>query len=167
MLTSDTLSYLEDAVAAATGESDALTAVSDVVSDGAAPLTAAVYTGSYACENLAMASADETDQAQADELIAAAGEVHPLTAFAMATHPDGHISVTMGFESEEVARVDADSRARLASGPAPGQGGDFRDRFRVESASAEGNLVLMRLDPAEGQYVLSDLTSGPLLFATC
>jgi hypothetical protein len=167
ILTSDTRAYLEDGLAAATGDADHLTSVSDVVSDLTAPLTAAVFTGAYTCENLAMASADESDRAQADELIRSAGEVHPLTGFAMAAHPDGHISVTMGFESEDVARTNADTRAMLASGPAPGQGGDFADRFSVESVSAEGELVRMRLDPVEGQYVLSDLTSGPLLFATC
>jgi hypothetical protein len=167
ILTSDTLAYLKDAVAAATGAADHLTSVSQVVSDLTAPLTAAVYTGSYACEELAMASADERDRAQAVELVRSAGEVHPLSEFAMAAHPDGHISVTMAFESDEVARTDADTRATLASGPAPGQGGDFADRFSVDSVSAEGRLVRMRLDPIEGEYVLSDLTSGPLLFATC
>lgn len=167
ILTSDTLAYLDDAVAAATGEADHLTSVSEVVADLTAPLTAAVFTGAYACENLAMATADERDQAQADELIRRAGEVHPLTGFAMASHPDGHISVTMGFESDDVARTNADTRATLVSGPAVGQYGDFTDRFSVDSVSAEGRLVHMRLDPVEGQYVLSDLTSGPLLFATC
>jgi len=167
ILTSDTRAYLEDAVAAATGEADHLTSVAVVVADTTAPLTAAVFTGAYACEKLAMASADETDRAQADELIRSAGEVHPMTGFAMAAHPDGHISVTMAFESDGVARTNADTRATLASGPAPGQGGSFSDRFSVESAAADGRLVQMRLDPLEGQYVLSDLTSGPLLFATC
>ena len=166
---SDTAAYLEDAIAAATGEADHLTSVSEVVADATASLTAAVFTGACACacENLAMASAEGTDRAQADELISNAGEVHPMTGFAMAAHPDGHISVTMAFESDEVARTNADTRATLASGPASGQGGDFADCFTVESASAEGLLVRMRLEPAEGQYVLSGLTGGPVLFATC
>ncbi len=89
-----------------------------------------------------------------------------MTGFATAAQPDGHISVTMAFESNDKARTNAD-RAAIASGPAPGQGEDFADRFSVESASAQGRLVRMRLDPVEGQYVLSDLTSGPLLFAIC
>jgi len=28
-------------------------------------------------------------------------------------------------------------------------------------------VVTMHLEPVEGAYVLSDLSSGPLLFATC
>ena len=70
-------------------------------------------------------------------------------------------------ESEEQARRNADSRAQLAVGPAPGQGGTFDDRFRLGRVSAEGSVATMELEPREGEYVLSDLTSGPVLFATC
>ncbi len=167
ILTSDTSAYLEDAIDSAIGRDDHLTSVRDVVADAGAPLAAAVFTGAYACEKLAMASADATDRSQADELIRTAGEIHPLTGFAMAAQPDGKITVTMEFESDEAARTDSDTRATLASGPAPGQGGDFSDRFTVESATAQGKLVRLRLAPVVGQYVLSDLTSGPVLFATC
>ena len=167
VLTSDTQGYLEEAIKAATGESEHLTTVDDVVEAAEAPLVAAVFTGAYACEHLAMAAADETDQAQADELVRQAGGVHPMTAFAMATQPGGDITVSMAFESDDNARQDADARAALASGPAPGQGGDFADRFDVRSATSEGSVVQLELEPVEGQYVLSDLTSGPVLFATC
>ncbi|MEO5662765.1 MAG: hypothetical protein ABIR39_05735 [Nocardioides sp.] len=167
VLTSDSQGYLETAVETATGEADHLTSVEDVVTSARSPLVAAVFTGAYTCEHLAMAAADDTDQAQAVELVEQAGGVHPMTAFAMATRPDGAISVSMSFESEDNARHDADSRGRLASGPAPGQGGDFTDRFAVTSATAEGTVVHLDLEPVADQYVLSDLTSGPVLFATC
>lgn len=167
VLTSDSQGYLEAAVEAATGEADHLTSVDDVVADAGSPLVAAVFTGDYACEHLAMAAADDTDQAQAAELVAQAGGVHPMTGFAMATQPEGGIGVSMSFESEDNARHDADARGRLASGPAPGQGGDFTDRFTVTSATAEGRVVQLELEPVPDQYVLSDLTSGPVLFATC
>ena len=55
----------------------------------------------------------------------------------------------------------------FAAGPAPGQGGDFSDRFAVDEVTAEGTLVRMVLDPEPGAFVLSDLSSGPVLFATC
>jgi hypothetical protein len=55
----------------------------------------------------------------------------------------------------------------LARGPAPGQGGTFGDRFRVTSVTAQGSLVVMQLDPRPDASVLSDLSTGPLLFATC
>ena len=114
-----------------------------------------------------MSSADQADQAQAEELIRSAGEVNPVTGFAMSVQPGRDVRVVLGFENDEQARVNADSRSVLARGPAPGQGGDFSDRFAVDRVTAEGSLVTLALDPVEGEYVLSDLSSGPLLFATC
>ena len=67
-------------------------------------------------------------QAAADQLAAAAGEVDALTGFAMAAEPDGTVLVALAFENEDQARRNADSRAALAAGPAPGQGGAFSDR---------------------------------------
>ncbi len=75
--------------------------------------------------------------------------------------------MVLSFENDDQARTNADTRAVLASGPAPGQGGEFGDRFAVDTVTAEGSLVTMELDPREGEYVLSDLSSGPVLFATC
>jgi hypothetical protein len=167
VLSSDTQGYLEEAVKAATGEAQHLTSVDDVVKAVGSPLVAAVSTGAHACEHLAMAAADDTDQAQAEELVRLAGGVHPMTEFAMATQPGGNVTVSMAFESDDAARHDADARAALASGPAPGQGGDFTDRFELTSATAQGSVVQLDLKPVEGRYVLSDLSSGPVLFATC
>ena len=85
----------------------------------------------------------------------------------MSVQPGGHVRVVLGFEDKEQARTNADSRAALAGGPAPGQGGDFTDRFSVESATADGELVTLDLKPRRGTYVFSDLSTGPVLFATC
>lgn len=167
VLTSDTQGYLAEAVKAATGETEHLTSVDEVLKAAESPLVAAVSTGAYACEHLAMAAADDTDQAQAEELVRQAGGVHPMTELAMATQPGGNVTVSMAFESDDAARHDADSRAALASGPAPGQGGSFTDRFELTSATAQGSVVQLDLKPVEGRYVLSDLSSGPVLFATC
>ena len=41
------------------------------------------------------------------------------------------------------------------------------DRFALEDAAATDGVVTLDLAPVPGQYVLSDLTSGPVLFATC
>ena len=131
------------------------------------PLAAAVYDGAYACEHLAMAQADDDARAEADQLVEAAGEVHPLTGFAMGVLPGGDVRAVMQVEDADDAAGDAETRARLAAGPAPGQGGDFADRFSVERAGSEGREVVLDLRPVEGSYVLSDLTSGPVLFATC
>ena len=167
VLTSDQVAPLEDAVAGVRGDADTLESVDEVVEASGSPLSANVFTGGYACERLAMASADPDDQAEADALLEGAGEVHPLTGFAMGVRAGGDVRVAMSFEDDDAARTDVETRATLAGGPAPGQGGDFTDRFSLEDAVSIGNVLTLELAPAEGQYVLSDLTSGPVLFATC
>ena len=64
-------------------------------------------------------------------------------------------------------RTNADTRATLASGPAPGEGGDFADLFDLGKVSADGTVVTMELEPAESAYAFSALKDGPVLFATC
>ncbi len=114
-----------------------------------------------------MAQADPDDQDAADQLVERAGGVNPMTGFAMAVEPDRQVVVAMAFETDEQARRNADSRAELASGPAPGQGGDFADRFTLGPVTADGSVVRMELLPVDGSPVLSDLSTGPVLFATC
>lgn len=168
VVASDNEAYLRGLVEEADGleglDDEDLDEAVDAAGD---PLAAAVYTGDHACSALAMAQADPADQAEADRLVEEAGGVHPLAAFVMAAQPGGDVRVALAFESEDQARADADSRAELASGPALGQGGDFADRFRLDRVAADGRVVTMELDAAEGAYVLSDLSTGPLLFATC
>ena len=167
VLASDQEDYLETAIRSATGDGarvDGLDAVAAALEE---PLSAAVYSGDYACGALAMAQADADDQAQAAELTAAAGTVDPYLAFAMGVRSGGDVRVAMRFANDEQARTNADTRAILAAGPAVGQGGDFTDRFTLRSARADGSLVMLEMRPAKGQYVLSDLSSGPVLYATC
>lgn len=171
VMASDDATYLEDAVAAVVeGRERGMVGVEEVVAgvraDETDPLAALVLTGTNACTALAMAQADETAQDEADVLVDAAGEVNPLTAFAMGLSPDD-ARVAMSFENEEQARTNADSRAALATGPAPGQGGSFGDRFALDSATAEDRTVVLDLDPAPNAALLSDLGSGPVLYATC
>lgn len=167
VVSSDTDDYLEQAMRTVTGDAASVEGLDDVVAATGDPLAAAVYAGDEACRSLAMGTADPADQDQADELVAAAGEVDPLTGFVMATEPDRGVRVAMSFDDEDEARANADSRSALASGPAPGQGGDFGDRFELGQVAAQGAVVTMDLEPGEGEYLLSDLTSGPVLFATC
>ena len=167
VVASDTEAYAGTAIAAATGEEDGFEELDQVVEAVGSPLAAAVYGGDVACGTLAMGNADPADQEQASDLVAAAGEVNPLTGFAMARERGDGVRVAMSFEDDEQARTNADTRAALAAGPAPGQGGDFADRFRLGRVQAQDEVVTMELDPVEGSYVLSDLSSGPVLFATC
>jgi hypothetical protein len=167
VLTSDTSAYLTLALRAVHGDDPSVAGLGAVVDDAGSPVSAAVYTGDYACGALAMAHAGSTDQAEARRLVAGAGRVNPYSAFAMSDEPDGSVRVAFEFDDPTTARTNADSRSVLARGPAPGQGGSFRDRFRVESVTETGSLVVLRLAPQPGAYVLSDLSTGPLLFATC
>jgi hypothetical protein len=170
VLASDRAPYLEQVLEVAqgdVGDADELADLIDVATRLDEPLAAAAYGGAYACEHLAMAQADDDARAEADRLVAAAGEVHPLTGFAMGVLPGGDVRAVLQVEDADDAPGDAEARARLASGPAPGQGGDFADRFSVEAAGAEGREVVLDLRPADSSYALSDLTSGPVLFATC
>jgi hypothetical protein len=167
VVTSDTAEYAALAAAAVTGGGDRVTGLEDVASAVGQPLSAVVFTGAYVCEKLAMASADAGARDEADRLVAAAGGVSPLDAYAMAAEPGGSVRVAFGFDSEERAAADLRPRARLAAGPAPGQGGDFGDRFVVRRARADGRVVTLDLRPREGAAVLSDLSSGPVLFASC
>ncbi|GAB2450869.1 hypothetical protein GCM10027062_34940 [Nocardioides hungaricus] len=169
VLTSDSRDYLATVADGLDDGADGRLSegMQDVVAASGDALSAAVYDGPYACSALAMSQADRADESEGDRLVAAAGEVNPMTGFAMAAQPGGGVRVAMAFEGEDQARTNADTRAVLAAGPAPGQGGDFADRFSVESATADGSVVTLGLDPVEGTYVLSDLSTGPVLFATC
>lgn len=166
VFSSDQPTGVEAAVKAAT-EADSEPVPADVVSSLGSPLSAAAYNSTEACSALAMGSADESDQAEGDRLLAAAGKVNPVTGFGIGVAPGGAIRVTLGFDNEDQAVTNADSRAVLVEGPAPGQGGAFTDRFDVVAVSADGTVVTFDLDPLEGESVLSDLSTGPVLFATC
>jgi hypothetical protein len=141
--------------------------IADVAAELGTALSASIYTGAHACTALAMTQAGDADRTRAAELIAEAGEINPLASYAIASLPGGDVRVAMGFESEEQARTNADTRARLAAGPAPGQGGAFPDRFALGDVTADGTVVTMDLDPVPQAYVQSDLANGPVLFATC
>lgn len=162
VLASDEAPFLEQVLDAAGAKE-----LADLAGSLDEPVAAAVYDGAYACEELAMSGADDDAQAEGEQLVAAAGGVHPLSGFAMGLLRGGDVRAVLRVEDADDAPGDAEARARLAAGPAPGQGGDFSDRFTVERAGSEGRDVLLDLRPAEGTYVLSDLTSGPVLFATC
>ena len=166
VLTGDNGDYLGQVVDRL-GEGELPDGVQQAVEATGHPLSAAVYSGEQACSALAMSQADPTDERQADLLVAEAGGVNPMTGFTMSVQPEGDVRVVMSFENDEQARANARSRAALAAGPAPGQGGAFTDRVELGDVTADGNVVRMDLRPRPGAYVFSDLSNGPVLFATC
>ena len=171
VLTSDSDSYLRQRVDRL-GQGSLPGPVGDVVDRIGTPLSAEIYGGDYTCEKLAMSQAAPADAAQGDQLIASAGKVNPVLAFAMARSArssgrPGDVTVAMAFADHDQAVTNADTRATLAAGPAPGQGGTFPDRFTLGKVTASGPVVTLDLRPRPDSFVLSDLSTGPLLFATC
>jgi hypothetical protein len=171
VLLSDNDAYASSAADVVTGDAEGLMEVegtSALASAAGEPATAVLLASDFACESLGMAQADEEDQAAAEEAVRAAGGVSPLAGVVVAMRPDRSVVVGMHFEDSEQASDDLRPRVELASGEAVGQGGTFGERFRVEEAVADGNEIVMQLDPAARDLPLvSDLTQGPLLFASC
>jgi hypothetical protein len=171
VLLSDSDGYASSSAAVVTGDDPGLDEVAGTIAlarVAGEPATAVLFASDFACDALSMAEADEEDQAQAKELISAAGGVRPLAGLVIAMHPDRSLVVGMHFESSDRAAEDLRPRVKLASGEAPGQGGTFGERFRVKEAVADGNEIVMQLQPAAKDLsLISDLTEGPLLFASC
>lgn len=155
------------AVAVVTGEADPL-AEEGLAATAADPVTATLFASDLACEDLSMGQAAEEDQQVAERLVEAAGGVSPLTGFVVAQQNDGSLRLGLEFETDEQASENLQPRVDLAAGEAPGQGGSFADRFRITRGEASGSVVEIDLEPRrDAEFVFSDLTSGPVLLATC
>jgi hypothetical protein len=170
VLMSDSASYVSAAAEVAKGSETSLSDVEGVddladASDG--PVAAELWSRTFACEDLTMGQADDEDQQAAEDLVAKAGKISPLDGLVMARQPDRTVIVGMQFENGDQASENLQPRVDLASGDAPGQGGSFKERFTVTSGTASGSTVVLDLRPKPRQSVMSDLSSGPVLFATC
>ena len=169
LVMSDHEAYAESAVKAIKGDAstlDSASGVSSLVSAAGDPVVAEMWVSDFACEDLAMSNADPADRPQADKLIAAAGGVHPLNGLVMAQQPDATVRIGMVFASSDDASADLQPRTNLASGPAPGQGGSFPERFKILSSTAQDDVITMTVRP-RGVPIIDDLGQGPVLFATC
>ncbi len=171
VVTSDTLGYAGKAARVAAGDGDAAASVDGVgdLADGLGNVANAVlWTGDFACEDLAMSQADEEDQQLADRLIGRAGGVSPLNGLAMGMSRDRALHVVAAFEDSDRARHDLRPRAVLAVGEAVGRAGSFADDFRLVSSKAVGRTVRLVLRPkSRTAYVLSAVYDGPVIFASC
>ncbi len=145
------------------GSADGVRDLLDVAGEAA---TVALWTGDFACEDLAMSQAGPDDVAAARRLVEEAGGVHPLVGMVYAQDVAGGVRVGMRLASDDQASADLQPRVDLAAGEAVGQGGSFSERFRLEDAYAEGQMVVLELDPV-ADHLLADLGQGPVLFATC
>jgi hypothetical protein len=170
VLMSDSAVYASEAADVIQGDAaslDSTDGVTDLASAGEDPVSARMWASDFACEDLSMGNADQEDQRVADGLVARAGEISPLSGLVMSQQRDGNLVVGMHFEDDDQASENLQSRTNLAAGPAPGQGGSFRARFAITSSEARGSDVVLDLRPRGDDALLSDLSQGPVLFATC
>lgn len=164
LLSSDDPDYLADAVAGArTGDGPALPLPGSV--DDA--IAAVGLAGDRACEELAFATADSGAQAEAEQLVEAAGGVSPLDGYLVALGPDDAWAAVLGFEDDRRAERDLLPRQRLAAGTDPGQAGSYPELFTLESAETDGSSVVLRGKARPSAYALTQTTQGPVLLATC
>ena len=170
VLMSDNAAYLSAATAVARGDADSMAEVDgvDSLADAAGdPVVATQWASTFGCEDLSMGQADEEDQRAGQQLVEKAGDTSPVTGVLMAQHADRSLVFGLHFESDDQASRNLQTRVDLASGPAPGQGGTFPERFSITSGTADGQDVVITARPKNRTALLSDLTSGPVLFATC
>jgi len=170
VLLSDSAAYVAGTARAARGSGGSLLGRGGVESLAEAadePSAAVQWAGGYACRDLSMASATAQGRLVGRALVAKAGPVSPVAGMVLAQHADGSMVLGMRFPTAGEASRNLRSRLRLARGDAPGQGGSFRDRFRVASSDVDGRDLVLDLEPVPRRPVLSDLSSGPVLYAVC
>lgn len=171
VVSSDTPSYAEDTAEVAAGDADPVTEVAGVEAladrlEGT--LASVLWADDFACADLAMTRAGETEQAQARDRVEELGGVNPLAGLAMGLTPAGTVRVVEHFETADRAESDLRARAELASGEAYGRGGSFADDYELARARTVDSEVVLDLEPRrEGTFALSSLFDGPVVFATC
>ena len=172
VLMSDAQEYAARAADVVRGDepslSEAVAGVHDLAVTAGTPVSAVHYAADFACSDLSMATADSEDQTLASRLVEEAGDISPLSGLVLAHQRDRMLTVAMLFESSDQAVENLRPRVELASGEAVGQGGSFAERFAIASARTSGDQLVLQLEPREKEStLLSDLSHGPVLFATC
>lgn len=164
---SDRAGYLETAMEAVTGDEDGLdiTGLSDGLTDD--PLDATAFMDDYACEALGMGQADDDAQAVADDLVEQAGGVSPVKGYLVALSADHRLSVVFRFADEDQASRNETSRAALLSAEDPGQMVSYADLVSSPKSSTDGERVVLTGRADEDNFPMSNLTSGPVLLASC
>jgi hypothetical protein len=171
IVTSDTQGYDGTAAAVAEGHGDALGGVdtaADLADRTGSPAAVMLWTRDFACTDLSMAQAAQSDQDDASAAITSAGKTTPLDGLAMALDADRTFRVLLHFESADQANENLRARAELAVGDAIGRGGSFSDDLKLVGSRTDGPAVVLTFQPRTSSgFVLSALDSGPVVFATC
>lgn len=134
-------------------------------------LSAQIYTGPAGCKVTSMDSASATDREAGATLTEAAGATTAPAALGIGALADeeagDQVVVALGFDDQAEATANLAPRKALATGPAPGWGGEFADYFALSSARASGAVLALDLDPVTGVSLVTRLSGGPVLFAAC
>ena len=167
VLTSDDEGYLATAVEAVESEEGG-SQVADVAGAAGAPVSAVLLDAEQACRSLAMSQADEVDQATAAELLAAAGEGEPADRVrarrgARRRRPGGPVLRERGPGPHQRRHAGRSSRPA----PRPDRAATSPTGSRSARSSRTATWSPWTCGPSTVHLVLSDLSSGPVLFATC
>ena len=167
---SDSDLYLDQALDVLTGDEPSLADVEHVsalVDAAGDPTSGALLAQDFACEALSMTLASEEGQAGLDAVLdERPGTADPLQGYWFGR--TGRDLVTaLAFGSPETAESNLETRALLASGPGYGEGGRVSDRFVLEEARVEGDLVVMEARVRPRTRVMNTFINGPVGFATC
>lgn len=164
---SDRSDYLESAMEVVADDEDGL----DIspLTDGLEqdPLAATAFMDDYACEALDMSQADEDAQAVADGLVEEAGGVTPMKGYLVAVAADRRLTVVLRFADDEQASRNETSRAALLTAEDPGQMVAYPDLVASPETESDGDLVVISGRASERSAPMSNLTSGPVLLASC
>lgn len=172
IVTSDSSRYTTLTLDVIRGDRDSLYDMEGVqpLAEGLADDTvvAVLELGNRACVGSGFGTAAASDRKLARQRIAEVGGIHPLTGLGLATDPDGVLTVAMQFADGDQATADLKPRQRLARGEAPDQGGTFDERFKLAVADVQDATLVLALKPSvRDAQLLSDLSRGGLLFASC
>ncbi len=169
VVTSDSQGYAASSAEVVTGDADALgSKVGELAGRATDPVAGFVWAGDFACEDLSMTSTGEGDQAEADRLVTRAGGVDPLSGLLISMRGDRTLDVVMEFADDRQAEANLRPRASLFVGPAVASEGSYADDLRLTRSRTDGSAVVLTAKPKEKTgFVLSDVSSGPVLFATC
>ena len=74
----------------------------------------------------------------------------------------------MAFADDRQATANLRPRARLFVGPAVAREGSYADDLRLVRSRSEDSTVVLTAKPKERTgFALSEVSAGPVLFATC
>ena len=167
---SDSDLYLSQALDVLDGEKPAMTDVEHVdalVAAAGDPTDGALLAQDFACEALSMTLASEEGQAGLDAVLAERpGTADPLQGYWIG-RTGRDLVIAMAFGSPETAESNLETRALLASGPGYGEGGRVDDRFVLEEARTEDDLVVLDAQVRPRTRVMNTFINGPVGFATC